>query len=90
MVFPRPACGGRKKGEEEAGDTPDPRPWDCVPRHPLPFTGKFFAATPEAGMQGARPLVGGPGGAPPAPFFFNCRFRLRRNRQLKQDENASS
>ncbi len=39
--------------------------------------------------RGAAP-AGGLGGVPPASFFFNCRFRLRRNRQLKQNNGIDN
>jgi len=30
-----PPAAGRERGRKKRGTPPLPRPWDCVPRHPL-------------------------------------------------------
>jgi len=46
------------------------------------FNSRFFLEPHQKqGCKGRSPCRG-PGGCPSTPFFFNCRFRRRRNRQL--------
>src|SRR5579883_1989377 len=55
---------------------------------PRRFHGRvFLGPLPKRGCKGPCPLPGD-WGCPPNNFCFNCLFRRRRNRQLKQDRGC--
>src|SRR5579883_1714057 len=82
LVLPRPACGGPRRGEKEAGDTPEPRPGDCVPRHPL-FTRLRRAAKRREKRRGTPPNPHQGDEVPRHPLFTRLRRAAKRREKRR-------